>query len=198
MGLFDWLKRKPQEVPDEDQWQKIWDARLAMLEAELGKSDDNIATSLIPIYLGGGADVLTFNHHIDGPVYVTAGLIGDGSQKRTKLGQYELAICLREPDDWAPTILSQLAPYTFEAALKHGETMDVAPAMPDGSSIAAFLFQDFAHLTFNGKKAGLLLCLGITAEELEACRAGESTEVVTALKDQGIYPFTEVRRASVV
>ena len=77
----------------EDDWQKNWDARIAALETELGKADDQITTSPVPIYLGGGADVLTFQKHVDGVAYVTAGLIGDDSQKKTPLGQYELMMC---------------------------------------------------------------------------------------------------------
>lgn len=198
MGLFDWLKGKPKDEPDPEDWQRQWDARLALLESELGKSDENIATSPIPIYLGGGADVLTFTHHIDGAVYVTAGLIGDGSQKRTKLGQYELAICLREQADWAPSLLSQLAPYTFEAALKTGQTMDIGPAMPDGSSIAGLLFQNYAQFKFNESPAGLLLCVGITAPELKAVRNGDLTHVLDELNSHGIFPYTDVNRDSVV
>ena len=70
---------------DDDDWQKTWDARLAALEHELGQSDDTIATSPVPIYLGGGADVLTFKKHVDGIAYVTAGLIGDDANKRHHL-----------------------------------------------------------------------------------------------------------------
>jgi hypothetical protein len=198
MGLFDWLKgeAKPESSPQD--WQRQWDSRLSVLESKLGKSDDNILTSPIPIYLGGGADVVMFNQHIDGTVYVTAGLIGNGNQKRTKLGQYELMICLREPADWAPSLLSQLAKYTFEAALKTGQTMDIGPAMPEGSSIAGLLFQNYAQFEFNRLPAGLLLCFGITAPELDACRAGRVNDVLGVLRKKNIYPFTDVNRTSIL
>ena len=41
-------------------WQKLCDTRRAALEIEFGKAEDQIATSPVPIYLGGGADVLFF------------------------------------------------------------------------------------------------------------------------------------------
>lgn len=50
----------------DDEWQKLWDARLAALESELGTADNVIGASALPIYLGGGADILTFRNHIDG------------------------------------------------------------------------------------------------------------------------------------
>lgn len=183
---------------DYDDWQKTWDARLAALERELGKSDDKIATSPVPIYLGGGADVLTFKKHVDGVAYVTAGLIGNDSQKKTTLGQYELMMCFRSENDWAPSLLSRLAPYTFDAALNPGETMDIGPAVPEGSTIAALLFITYRQFKVADTNAGILLCIGITESELAKCRANGSNEVLAALKEAGVFPFTDPQRESVV
>ncbi len=183
---------------EEDDWQKNWDARIAALEAELGKADDEVATSPVPIYLGGGADVLTFKKHVDGVAYVTAGLIGDGSQKRTALGQYELMMCFRSANDWAPSLLSRLARYTFDAALNPGETMDIAPAMPENSTIAGLLFVSYRHFKVNDISAGILLCIGITESELAQCKAGRSDAVLAALKDAAVFPFTDPERGAAV
>jgi Suppressor of fused protein (SUFU) len=182
----------------DDNWQKTWDARLAVLEAELGKSDDKIATSLVPIYLGGGADVLTFKNHVDGVAYVTAGLIGGGSQQQSELGEYELLMCFREESEWAPSLLSRLAPYTFETALKPGETMDIAPAMPKDSTIAALLFVAYRQFIVNETKARVLLCIGITESELAECQTNGPNAVLARLKDSGVFPFTDMRRRSVI
>ena len=182
----------------EDDWQKNWDARIAALETELGKADDQITTSPVPIYLGGGADVLTFQKHVDGVAYVTAGLIGDDSQKKTPLGQYELMMCFRSSNDWAPTLLSRLAPYTFDAALNPGETMDIGPAMPEGSTIAGLLFVSYRQFKFNDTSAGILLCIGITESELAQCKAGRSDAVLAALKDAHVFPFTDPERGAVL
>lgn len=183
--------------PDDD-WQKVWDARLAALETEFGKSDDNIATSPVPIYLGGGADVLTFKSHVDGVAYVTAGLIGDGSQQQTELGEYELMMCFRTENDWAPSLLSRLGPYTFETALKPGETMDISPSMPENSTIAALLFVTYRQFEVNAKGAGVLLCLGITESELAQCQTIGPNAVVSKLKESGVFPFTDPNRKAVI
>ena len=191
--------QKPMSNDTEDNdWQKTWDARLAALEHELGKSDDKIATSPVPIYLGGGADVLTFKKHVDGVAYVTAGLIGDDSQKKTPLGQYELMMCFRSANDWAPSLLSRLAPYTFDAALNPGETMDFGPAMPENSSIAALLFVSYRQFKVDDANAGILLCIGITDSELAHCRTNGSDAVLAALKENGVFPFTDTQRKSLV
>ena len=183
---------------DEDDWQKTWDARLAALEHELGKSDDKIATSPVPIYLGGGADVLTFKKHVDGLAYVTAGLIGDDSQQKTPLGQYELMMCFRSGNDWAPSLLSRLAPYTFDAALNPGETMDIGPAMPENSTIVALLFVSYRQFKVSDTDAGILLCIGITDSELAHCRTNGQDAVLAALKENGVYPFTDTQRESAI
>lgn len=181
-----------------DDWQKTWDARLAALEHEFGKSDDKIATSPVPIYLGGGADVLTFKKHVDGVAYVTAGLIGDDGQQKTPLGQYELMMCFRSENDWAPALLSRLAPYTFQAALNPGETMEIGPAMPEGSTIAALLFVSYRQFKVNDTAAGILLCIGITDSELKKCRAEGPDAVLAALKEHGVYPYTDTKRDSLI
>src|SRR5262249_40631048 len=147
-------------------------------------------TSSVPIYLGGGADVLIFKSHIDGIVYVTAGLIGDGGQQQTEIGEYELMMCARDETDWMPPLLSRLAPYTFEAALNPGDTLDIAPALPAGSTIAALLCTAYRQFKVGDIAAGVLLCIGITAKELEFCRTNGHSEVLARLKANGVYPYT--------
>ena len=183
---------------DDDDWQKTWDARLAALEQEFGKSSDKIITAMPPIYLGGGADVLIFKAHVDGVAYVTAGLIGDGSQERTELGEYELMMCVREENEWTPSLLSRLAPYTFDAALNPGETMDIAPAIPENATLAALLFVSYRKFKVNDTDAGALLCIGITESELAHCREHGHEDVLARLKDSGVFPFTDSHRKSTI
>jgi len=49
-------------------------------------------------------------------------------------------------------------------------------------------------MAVRGRKAGLLLCIGITADELAACRKGRNVEVEQALKEAGVYPYTDLHR----
>jgi len=186
------------EDTSDDEWQKTWDARLAAFEQVLGKSEDTIVTAPVPIYLGGDADVLIFKNHVDGVAYVTAGLIGDGSQKQTDLGEYELMMCFREENEWAPSLLSRLAPYTFQRALKSGETMDIAPAMPENSTISSLLFVSYQELTVNEADAGILLCIGITKSEFAECQKNGPSSMIAKLKESGVFPFTDPERDSVI
>ena len=123
---------------------------------------------------GGVADIVYFKNHLDGVVSVTSDLIGQKDQVQNDLGNYELMICHRDDEDWGANIISRLAYYTLDAKLNPGETMDIAEAVPEGSTISAFLFFGYGKFKVRSSKAGLLLCLGITADELEHCRAGEA------------------------
>jgi hypothetical protein len=188
---------------DSDDWRLVWDARQQALEAVLGPPTERVFHAVIPLDLGGSADVLEFRKHVPGSTYVTADLVGPLSgQPQNTLGQYELMICTREPEDWAPNLISRLARYTLEAVLEPSETMDMAPALPEGSAISAFLFTQ-PQLVSNelhvlGQRCGLLLCLGITTPELQACFEGRSSELLAALKSAGVFPYSDLRRKSVL
>jgi hypothetical protein len=175
---------------------------MAAFEVVLGKSDDRVLHGVIPFYLGyengGRADVVSFSHHLNGIVYVTAELIGCEEQSPSVLGNYELMVCQREESEWGCNVICMLAHYTLETVIEPGHTMDIGPAVPDDSTIVALLFDNYAEFDVQGKPAGLLLCLGITAKELKACRADGSEAVVQRLRDAGVYPFTDLYRESVV
>jgi hypothetical protein len=187
--------RKSPQPPDD--WQRLWDARLAALRSVLGPSDVRILTSPIPFYLGGSADVLTFRQHTEGVCYVTAGIIGDGCGKPNELGQYELMICLREPAEWAPNLISNLAKYTTEAVLKPGDTMDIAPALPQPTRLEHLLFVPYAKIAVEDEEAAVMLCLGITSDEYDCARKQGSEVIVDRLKQANVYPFTDLARESV-
>jgi len=179
-----------------DSWQQIWDERKAALESVLGKSDDMVLTAFLPFHLGGQADVLLFHKHIAGRVAATCVLLGEPSQKKNELGVFELMVAHRDENDWGPQVISKLARYTCDACLKPGDTMEIGPAVPTGSTIAGFLFLDYSRFKFQGIDAGLLLCIGITADELAVCKQGKPQEVLDALKTAQVYPYTDLFRAS--
>lgn len=187
---------------DDDEFQRWWDARVSAMENVLGKSHNMHGHAVIPFHfgadMGGAADIIYFHEHIDGIVSVTSELIGCDEQKSNSLGNYELMICHRDEEEWGANIISQLAHYTLEAELNPGETMDIGPAVPEGSTIDALLFLEYARFPVLDRDCGLLLCLGITSDELARCRAGHTPEVEAALKRHSIYPYTDLYRESVL
>lgn len=181
-----------------DDW---WDERLAAMESVLGRSDGWVSHATVPFFLGydvgGRADVVHFREHLAGIVYATCDLIGCGDQIPNSLGNYELTICHRSAETWGISVINQLAYYTLKARLEPGETMDIRSATQD-SPITAFLFAEFGRFTVRDQSAGLLLCIGITSDELDLCRSGRRSEVEAALKSKKVYPFTELQRRSVL
>jgi hypothetical protein len=76
-------------------------------------------------------------------------------------------ICHRSPKDWGPNLISRLAPYTQQAYLHHGDTMDINGVAPAGSKIVGLLVLTFESFELFGEIFDLRLCLGITQEELD-------------------------------
>jgi len=188
----------PDQADHDDDWQKMWNARQGALTSVLGKTDGKVLHALVPFHLGGQADVICFRDHISGQVAATCELLGEPAQKQNQLGTYELMIAHRGDNEWGPNIISKLARYTCDARLEPGHTMEIGPVVPPGSAIAAFLFTDYARFKIKGENAGLLLCLGITADELKACRSGKRDDVFARLKRAGVYPYTDLFRNSMM
>jgi len=184
-----------------------WDARVAAIESVLGESEELQGHAIIPFFMGadigGAADILYFRNHLLGVISVTCELIGGdesgaGVQVQNEIGEYELMVCERENPEWGGSVISRLAYYTLKAQLNPGETMSIGSTVPQGSTIAGFLFVDYARFVVMGRNAGLLLCLGITEDELQLCRDGNRTQVEAALKVGRVYPYTDLYRNSVL
>ena len=150
--------------------------RVGALESVFGEADPTHLHGAIPFFvgveLGGTPDIVSFSQYTpQGKLYVTAELVGSEEQPPNRSGQYELAVCLPEPSEWALDIVCRLAGYTLKTPLEHGETMDMMPVAPEGSTISALLFRRIAQYELFSKPANVICCVGITAVELEFCFA---------------------------
>ncbi len=189
------------EQTDQDDWQKVWDARVTALTPILGRPADRVFHAPVPMYLGGFADVLPFPDYVAGMTYVTADLTGeDVGQLPTSLGNYELMVCVREELPRAADVISRLARYTCEAELEPGESMDLKDFFA-GSVIEALLFthpgEQPVEFEFLGQRYGLLLCIGITGAELAFKRAHGADQLLALLRERGVFPYTMLQRESV-
>ncbi len=193
----------PERPPDED-WTKVWNARLAALAPILGEPANTVFHAMIPFQFreaGGSADVVPFPSYRPGATYVTAEMTGeDAGQLPNSLGHYELMICTRQELPRAANFISRLACYTCDAVLEAGQTMDLGEFFGD-STLRAMLFahpsERPVHFEFLGRRCGLLLCVGITAQELAFARARSTGELLALLKHHGVFPYTIPGRPSV-
>lgn len=184
-----------------DDWQKIWDSRIAALTPILGKPADTVLHAAIPFHLGGAADVVPFPDFTPGITYVTAEMTGeDVGQRPTTIGNFELMICARQELQKAGDLISNLARYTCDAEIEPGETIDIGTFFGD-TTIRALLFthprDQVVQFEFHGQRYGLLLCIGITAEELAFKQAHGSEGLLTLLRQHGVFPYTTPDRPSV-
>jgi len=190
-----------QPQTENDGWQKIWDARIAALTPILGKPGDMVFHAPVPFQLGGFADVLPFPDYVPGATYVTAELTGeDVGQRPSSMGHYELMICVRRDLPKAADLVSKLARYTCDAELEAGQTMDLGDYFGD-STIQALIFtqprDESVQFEFLGESYGLLLCVGITAEELAFGHSQGTEKLLALLKKHGVFPYTTPDRPSV-
>ena len=99
--------------------------------------------------------------------------------------------------DWGPNVISRLAPYTQEAYIAAGESMDIEQATPPESKIKAFLFDTYGTFSLFEQENELRLCLGITKPELQFKMKHGPDALLQLLKRHGVYPFTDLERDSV-
>ncbi len=82
--------------------------------------------------------------------------------------------------------------------MNSGETMDLGGNFVlDNSDIKALIFSQYANFKVKRKKYGILLIVGITADELEWAKENGGENLIKKLKETGIYPKTDFNRKSI-
>jgi hypothetical protein len=180
------------------EWKEQWSKHCAALEAVLGKREETVHHSKVPLSRGGDADVLTFRDGVAAYAYVTADLTIEARewQLPNSLGNYELVMCTRTEVPWAPSIISRLARYTFQAQVEPGDTMDMNLG-PGCSTLYFDAAERWPSFSVDGHVYGLLLCLGITTAERELLRSGGREVLMAKLTSAGHYPCSDPERGSV-
>lgn len=150
---------------------------------------------------GGTADVVPFPHHLQGSTYVTSELTGeDKGQLPNSHGNYELMICTRQELHTAADLIARLACYTCDAVLEPGQTMDIGEFFGDATLRALVFASPFdppARFSVRGQDCSLLLCVGITTDELAFARAHGSEPLLARLRRHGVFPYSVPDRPSV-
>jgi hypothetical protein len=174
----------------------------AALVRLLGPHDPEVFRSSIPIEMGGAADVLQFRSFVQGIAYVTCEMAAQADQAPGLWERYELMMCTREDTLWAASAVGQLAALTFDQPFRPGGFLDIEGDVPEGSTVTAVLFDQPdlppASLPPGETTFGILLCIGITSDEFEACQSQGPRAVLERLRARHIFPFTDLKRPSVL
>jgi hypothetical protein len=170
------------------------------MKKTLGEPMDTVYHAAVPFELGydagGAADVYQFRRSDRYVSYVTGDLIGQ-EQKPSDAGNYELLIVMKEGEQWGVNLIRMLAFSTMDESLNSGETMDIG-AFGKPVGFDAILFDKYSSTTIDGKEIGLMLVIGITKQELKWKMKNGGKELITKLKEAGMYPFSMAKRKSIV
>lgn len=103
-----------------------------------------------------------------------------------------------DKEQWAPKLISQLAAYKLDTPLQPWDMMTIAQVLPEGANLCDALFVPYADFEVRDRKCGLLLCLGLTNEELQSCQTVDCEPIIDKLNEAGEYPFTTPQRESAI
>lgn len=187
-------------MTEDDEWGQLWDARIIGMENFFGAMGDNVLHAPVPFEMGlecgGSPDVVTFSNYTNGTLYVTSNLIGYDGQIPNSTGNYELAVAHSGSQKWGVRIICELAYYTLQTPINDGETMDIGSAIPQGSTISAFLFRQIASFNVLSKPATVICCIGITSSELEYVKKNGAPMLIKKLGED--FVITDLYRKSVI
>ena len=172
------------------EWLHARHERRAVLEKLFGAAEDLGPRPSVPFELGGDAELLLFPQHIVGArLYVTADL--------TTTQPYELALCVRGDETWPPSAIRRLAAYCAKQRMHPGDTVRLKSAVPQPSAITGFVFDDYGTFALQQRRCGVLMAVGITADELRMSAALGTTALLEELRGAGVFPFTDLERETI-
>ncbi|HVW01441.1 MAG TPA: suppressor of fused domain protein [Planctomycetaceae bacterium] len=193
-----------------------WDEHKSVLmESVLGKEHDMVSHAWIPFAVGGALDLYYYPNGIAGTGIATKELATtptEGSSNEFHR-TYELVMFTRytldldEAEDqetefgaahWKmQTILNLIARYSLEATLNPHDTCEFPEDMDDVGG-KCLIFDDYACISDDVvERFGLLLVLEVHRSEMEFAREEGTEELITLLKEQGYYPYSDLDRPAV-
>ena len=189
------------------EFSQVFEARHAIFEERFGVSDE-LLSPRPGFQFGGEAAVSSYPNFIDDAVlYITeelTGYPGVVTQAGEFYSGYELAMLQPANEVANPLngswIISQFARSTINEEYGPGHTADIRAT--DGPPIDGLIFTtldgDASSFELDGKSYGILLAVGIKADELEFAYREGSDALLNLLRDKHVLPYTIVNRPSVV
>ena len=198
----------------EEESDKDYELKEEGLENVLGKMHGMVGHAIIPFSIGGAVDMYYFPNHIKGTGFATMELLNpDGTgPKPNRIGTYELVAFTKlsyndneeEPTEFNKIerrfcgIFTTIGNYCTQAILNPNETIEV----PNGTDENNCLILDNYKSENKEFKIGqrnhhLLLCLEVFRSEMEYARKNGSGKLIELLKENGIYPYSDLDRKPV-
>ncbi len=220
MGFFKKLFGK-KETPVEraftqDDHDKDYELKLKGLENMLGPMHSLVGHAVIPFAVGGAVDMYYFPNHLKGTGFATMELLdpdGNGPLEN-RIGTYELVAFTKYDYDTneetqtpfsliertACGFLTAIARFSSQAVLNPKETIEVPRG--EGQENLCLVFDLYepegTKFKIGERNHHLLLCMQVFKNEMDYARENGSDKLFELLKDQGVYPYSDLDRASVL
>ncbi|MEM6516611.1 MAG: suppressor of fused domain protein [Bacteroidota bacterium] len=200
----------------EEEHEKDYELKSEGLENLLGKMHNLVGHAIIPFAIGGAVDMYYFPNHIKGTGFATMELLdpeGNGPLKN-RLGTYELVAFTKydyNPDEDTQTpfnlierracgFLTAIGMYSSQAVLNPKETIEVPNGENEENTCLIFdLYEpEGKKFKIGYREHHLLLCLQIFRSEMDFARQQGSDELFKLLKQNGVYPYSDLDREPVI
>lgn len=175
---------------------------LRPLVDKIGKIDKETMISIVGFDAGGPLNFCTIGRDIKSDLitYVSCELAVRNEQKPNSTGRYELLTSC-DDEQWVRSIITKIGRMTLDDVFDDGHTMDISNWADNVNGeiiIQGILFKRECLSSLNGKRFGILRCIGITRPEMEYSQVMGSSELIKMLIKENIYPNTFINRKSVV
>jgi hypothetical protein len=180
-------------------YRRFYGQLFAPLEAMLGPIDRDTIVAIIGFDAGGPLNFCTIGAESGGKfiTYVSCELAVRPEQLPAKFGRYEL-LTTCDDETWVRHILSRIGRMSEEVVFGHHHTLDIAAWVSPDDPIQGLVLEKVCTAEIDGENYGILRCIGITRGEMEFKQLHGTESLVLALRRNGVYPNTEVKRESVL
>ena len=175
-----------------------------------------VGHAVIPYAVGGTLDMYYFKNHLNGTRFATMELLdpdGNGPRKN-KFGTYELVAFTKhayseDKNEKTPFhlierkacgFLTSIGMYSSQAILNPKDTIEVPNGENDENTclILDLYEPQGKKFSIGSKEHHLLLCMQIFRNEMIYAREHGSEELFKILKENGIYPYSDLDRKPAV
>ena len=221
--MFGWFKKRKKELSNEEieQIEEQWhEEKDAIMKKILGDEYGIVSHAILPYAIGGALDLYYYPHGVDGTGVATKelALACEESPNNVAYSQYELVMFTRHKIDITleqsdekdaeetsfgkaerniRSILNLIARYSADATLNPGNTCEFPEEMEYvGGKCLIFDCYKPNGCGENEHDFGIMLIMEIFPDEMEFVRANGSEALFKKFKEKGIYPYSDLDRAS--
>jgi hypothetical protein len=197
-----------------EEYDAHYEQKKQALETLLGEMYHLVGHAIIPFQVGGPVDMYYFlNSDYAGTAFATMELIepdGSGPKPNAQGKTYELVAFTKQQysgdkdsefeqiEMRIRSTFTTIANYAYQTAVKPLDTAEV----PDDEGTKYLIFAEYTKpdvlFEINQQQHTLLLCIEVFKPELDFARAQGTANLISKLKDQGYYPYSDLDRQPVV